>query len=97
MPYAKVSRSEFREATSYLNYYLLNGAILIPTYGEDRTDSDALRIMEEIWSPREVLNVQLDMLPWFGGAVHCATMQWRMDGVGEKSGNIGIVGVHNSG
>ena len=65
-------------ATSYVNFYLANGVVIIPQFGEYRTDEMAVQIMEELFPDRVVETVTLNWMPWAGGGPHCATQQWPL-------------------
>lgn len=76
VPYARIADSRQRLTTSYVNYYLPNGAVVVPQFGNEGTDEEALRVLKEVWPDREVVGVKLDILPCMGGGVHRATLQW---------------------
>lgn len=59
---------------SYVNYLLVNGAVILPAYGQD-TDEEALKVMKKLFPSREVVQVLLNMLPRTGGGIHCSTQQ----------------------
>jgi agmatine deiminase len=58
----------------YTNFYVANGAILVPTIGAD-TDEEALRALGELHPGREVVAVPGATLAHGGGGVHCITQQ----------------------
>lgn len=58
-------------AASYLNYLVLNGAVLVPTYGQPESDQDALEILSDCFPDREVLGFDCSGLIHEGGALHC--------------------------
>lgn len=60
---------------SYVNYHLVNGAVILPKYGQDEVDNKALRLMKKLFPSREVVQVLINMLPRTGGGIHCATQQ----------------------
>lgn len=60
---------------SYVNYHLVNGAVILPKYGQDDTDDEALKTMKMLFPAREVVQVPINMLPRTGGGIHCATQQ----------------------
>jgi agmatine/peptidylarginine deiminase len=63
-----------RLAASYANYLIVNGAVLIPAYG-DRADEEAARIIGEAHPGRTVVQVPCRPLIWQNGSLHCITMQ----------------------
>ncbi|TVP77885.1 MAG: agmatine deiminase family protein [Puniceicoccaceae bacterium] len=58
-------------AASYLNYVVLNGAILVPTYGQPENDSQAIQILTSCFPGREVIGVDCREIIKEGGALHC--------------------------
>ncbi|WP_158279757.1 agmatine deiminase family protein [Coraliomargarita sinensis] len=58
-------------AASYLNYLVLNGAVLVPTYGQSELDQDALEIIGDCFPEREVVGFDCSDLIHEGGALHC--------------------------
>lgn len=62
--------------TSYVNFYLANDAVIIPQFGDDKTDAKALEVLNDLWPTRDVVPVTLNWMAYAGGGVHCATQQW---------------------
>ena len=60
--------------TSYCNFYLANGAVLVPQF-EDPADQKAVRILSELFPEREVRGLPALDLVWGLGAWHCVTLQ----------------------
>lgn len=58
-------------AASYLNYLVLNDAVLVPTYGQAETDQDALEILGDCFPEREVVGFDCSDIIHEGGALHC--------------------------
>ncbi|MEO8459453.1 MAG: agmatine deiminase family protein [Dokdonella sp.] len=63
-----------RLAASYANYLIINGAVLVPAYG-DAADADAARIIGTAHPGREVVPIPCRPLIWQNGSLHCLTMQ----------------------
>lgn len=63
-----------RLAASYANYLVVNGAVLMPCYG-DPADARAARIIATAHPGREIVPVDARALIWQNGSVHCLTMQ----------------------
>jgi agmatine/peptidylarginine deiminase len=75
LPWAKPIVDEGRRlAASYANYLIVNGAVLVPAYG-DAMDSEAARIIGEAHPGRVVVQVPCRPLIWQNGSLHCITMQ----------------------
>lgn len=63
-----------RLAASYANFLIINGAILIPSYG-DVADARAQEVMAEAFPGRAIMPVPCRPLIWQNGSLHCITMQ----------------------
>ncbi len=63
-----------RLAASYANFLIINGAILMPLYG-DAVDDAAMNIMQQAFSEREIVGIPCQDLIWQNGSLHCCTMQ----------------------
>jgi agmatine/peptidylarginine deiminase len=63
-----------RLASSYANYLLVNGAVLMPAYG-DPADAGAAEVLAAAHPGREVVPLDARELIWQNGSVHCLTMQ----------------------
>jgi agmatine deiminase len=59
---------------SYANFYVANGAVLVPTFGV-RADARALAILGEMWPEREVVGIPCETLVLGLGGVHCLSQQ----------------------
>ncbi|MCE5232438.1 MAG: agmatine deiminase family protein [Mizugakiibacter sp.] len=65
---------ERRLAASYANYLIVNGAVLMPVYG-DPADAGAAQVIAAAHPGREVVPVPCRPLIWQNGSLHCVTMQ----------------------
>ncbi len=75
MPYlARVPGTDPQVVLSYLNFYLANGAVVVPVAGDVR-DDDALALIASTMPDREVVAVPGVTLALGGGGVHCITQQ----------------------
>ncbi len=63
-----------RLAASYANYLILNGAVLMPAYG-DPADARAAEVLAAAYPDREIVQVPCRALIWQNGSLHCITMQ----------------------
>ena len=59
---------------SYVNYYVANSVVLVPTYNDDN-DSIAIAILQEIMPEKEVVGIDCRNMFLWGGMVHCVTQQ----------------------
>ncbi|MBB3226962.1 agmatine/peptidylarginine deiminase [Luteibacter sp. Sphag1AF] len=75
LPWAQPIIDEGRRlAASYANYLIVNGAVLVPAYG-DAADDEAARIIGVAHPGREIVQVPCRPLIWQNGSLHCITMQ----------------------
>ncbi len=63
-----------RLAASYANFLIINGAVLMPAYGDDK-DADALAVLARAFPDREIVAVPCRALIEQNGSLHCITMQ----------------------
>ncbi|MEG3194228.1 agmatine deiminase family protein, partial [Lysobacter sp. D1-1-M9] len=63
-----------RLAASYANFLIINGAVLMPAYG-DPADTAAAAVLAEAFPGREIVPVPCRPLIWQNGSLHCITMQ----------------------
>jgi agmatine deiminase len=59
---------------SYLNFYLANGAVIVPIIGDGR-DEEPLAQIAKLFPEREVVGVPGEVLSFGGGGPHCITQQ----------------------
>lgn len=59
---------------TYANFYIVNGAVLVPVYG-DPNDEKALEILRPLFPGREVIGLSSRALITGGGSFHCVTQQ----------------------
>jgi agmatine/peptidylarginine deiminase len=75
LPWAQPIIDEGRRlAASYANYLIVDGAVLVPAYG-DAADDEAARIIGSAHPGRAVVQVPCRPLIWQNGSLHCITMQ----------------------
>jgi agmatine deiminase len=60
---------------SYVNYYVCNGAVIMPQFGDEEADVQAARIISEQYPDRKIIALNIDALGEVGGGIHCATQQ----------------------
>ena len=63
-----------RLPAGYANFLIINGAVLVPTYG-DRADAEALARLQPCFPGREVIGIDCHALIHQYGSLHCVTMQ----------------------
>jgi agmatine deiminase len=63
-----------RLPASYANFYIANGAVLVPTFN-DANDRIALNTIAELLPDRQVIGIHAVDLVWGLGTLHCLTQQ----------------------
>lgn len=75
LPWARPVLDEGRRlAASYANFLIVNGAVLMPAYG-DAADNAAAAVLAQAFPGREIVQVPCRPLIWQNGSLHCITMQ----------------------
>lgn len=63
-----------RLAASYVNFYISNGGIIMPAFG-DPNDEKAKAVLEELFPERQVVQIYARDILIGGGNIHCITQQ----------------------
>lgn len=63
-----------RLAASYVNFYVGNGCVLVPQFG-DENDVSACELLKQLFPGREVIPVPARAIIVGGGNIHCITQQ----------------------
>ena len=66
---------DLRLSQSYVNFYIANGAVIAPAYGDARADARALDVLQSCFVDRPVVQVDCSVLVSGGGNIHCLTQQ----------------------
>lgn len=75
LPWARPIIDEGRRlAASYANFLIINGAVLMPAYG-DRMDAAAAVSLSNAFPNHAIVPVPCRPLIWQNGSLHCITMQ----------------------
>ena len=75
LPWAQpILDGERRLAASYANFLIVNGAVLMPAYG-DPADADAAAVLAQAFPGREIVQIDCRPIIWQNGSLHCLTMQ----------------------
>ena len=64
-----------RLPATYANFLIINGAVIMPTYGQPKKDALAAMILESAMPEYEIVPVDCRSLIRQHGSLHCATMQ----------------------
>lgn len=63
-----------RLAASYVNFYISNGGVLVPQFG-DENDAKAAAILGELFPERKIIPIYARPVIVGGGNIHCITQQ----------------------
>jgi agmatine deiminase len=74
-----------RLAASYINFYLANGAVIMPMFN-DPMDQPAYRALAAAFPDRTVVQIDASDLIHGGGGIHCITQQQPAPPVVERPG-----------
>ncbi|ABZ84877.1 agmatine deiminase. putative [Heliomicrobium modesticaldum Ice1] len=66
-----------RMAASYINFYFVNGGIILPIFGGEcaETDRQAEAILARVFPDRTIVPIESRIILTGGGNIHCATQQ----------------------
>ena len=64
-----------RLPATYVNFYFVNGALLVPTFGNKATNRKAIAILQQHLPNHKVIGIDCVELIWGLGAIHCLTQQ----------------------
>lgn len=62
-------------AAGYINFYVCNGAVIGPEFGDPDTDAAAKSTLERLFPGRQVVQINIDGIAAGGGGIHCTTQQ----------------------
>jgi agmatine deiminase len=71
---ARQVKAGLRTPATYLNFLILNGAVLVPVF-QDKRDDRALQLFEKHFPDRRIVPVDCRSLVFGQGAIHCSSMQ----------------------
>jgi agmatine deiminase len=64
-----------RLPATYVNFYFVNGALLVPTYCDRRNDRKAMAILQQHLPKHKIIGIDCIELIWGLGAIHCLSQQ----------------------
>jgi agmatine deiminase len=74
-------RSRKRDfVSSYVNYYVCDGAVICAEFGDRRADAKARSILRSLYPGRKIVPLNIDAVGEAGGGIHCATQQQPQSG-----------------
>jgi agmatine deiminase len=62
-------------AAGYINFYVCNGAVIAPQFGDARADDNARQTLRDLFPGRELVQLNIDGIAAGGGGIHCLTQQ----------------------
>lgn len=62
-------------AAGYINFYVCNGAVIAPEFGDVTADANARDTLKDLFPKREVVQLNIDGVAAGGGGIHCTTQQ----------------------
>lgn len=65
-----------RLPATYANFLIINGAVLVPVYGHEELDKQALAVIKEAFPDRDVVGIDARVAVRQHGSLHCLTMQF---------------------
>ncbi len=66
--------NEVRVPASYLNFYIFNKFVLLPTFNDPK-DKKVIKIFKKEFHSRKIIPIDCSELIWGFGAIHCLTQQ----------------------
>ncbi|NER34998.1 MAG: agmatine deiminase family protein [Oscillatoria sp. SIO1A7] len=62
-------------AAGYINFYVINGAVIAPEFGDRNADRRAKETLAELFGDRDIVQINIDEIASGGGGIHCTTQQ----------------------
>lgn len=75
---SKFSRDNPDFAAGYINYFVINGAVIAPEFGDRAADTRAFDLLSGLYPDREVIQLNIDAISAGGGGIHCVTSHQPM-------------------
>ena len=72
---APIYADDRRLAASYVNFLIINGAVLLPIYADTRTDTIAITQLQAAFPNHTIIPIDCRALIVQNGSLHCITMQ----------------------
>lgn len=94
----KMKRRSPEFAGLYVNFAFVNGAVILPAFGDTERDNDARRIFGDLFPDRAIEQISIDDICEAGGGIHCATQVIPLTAgfVGKRTGEFFSLGVDKS-
>ncbi len=75
-------------AAGYINFYVCNGAVIAPEFGDSRADNRAKSILQQLYPDRDIVLLDIDGIAAGGGGIHCATQQEPLSTLTNVKGTL---------
>jgi agmatine deiminase len=62
-------------APGYIGFYVCNGAVLMPEFGDTNADAKARDTLQRLFPERAIEQLNIDGIAAGGGSIHCTTQQ----------------------
>ena len=62
-------------AAGYINFYVVNGAVIAPEFGDLMADNKAKSTLQDLFPGRDIVQLNIDAIAAGGGGIHCTTQQ----------------------
>lgn len=79
----KLETKEF--AAGYVNYCVVNGAVIAPEFGDKEADARCKAVLERLFPKRKVIQLNVDAIAAGGGGIHCATLHEPLPNAGPDA------------
>ena len=66
-----------RLPATYANFLVVNGAVIVPIYGQPEKDSKAADIIRQAYPDRDIICIDASTIIRQHGSIHCLTMQYH--------------------
>ena len=64
-----------RLPATYANFLIINGAVIVPTYGQAANDEAACEAVRQAFPDRDIIPIDAQSIIRQHGSIHCCTMQ----------------------
>jgi agmatine deiminase len=64
-----------RQAASYANFYIANGAVILPVFNDEKFDKLAIETLQKALPDRKIISIYAREIILGGGNIHCITQQ----------------------
>ena len=61
---------------TYANFLVINGAVIVPVYGQDDLDRQACNTIKAVFPERDIIPIDSNIIIRQHGSIHCLTMQY---------------------